>query len=188
IRGERLKVITNPINRGKGYSVKRGILVSKGEIVLFSDADLSTPIEELDKMLPWIDDKGYYVVIGSRALPDSIIEVSQPWYRQTMGKIFNLFVRAFVLKGFKDTQCGFKCFKREAALKIFNLQRLNRFTFDVEILLIAKRLGLKIKEVPVRWINSSESKVGIITGSLCMLWELLMIRIYDRKGFYPKTI
>ena len=122
-KDERLTVMRNPVNRGKGYSVKKGVLASRGDVILFSDADLSTPIEELDKMLPWFK-IGYDVVIGSRALPDSMVEVYQPWYRQAMGKIFNVLVRTFVLKGFKDTQCGFKCFTGDAAMKIFGIQRL----------------------------------------------------------------
>lgn len=183
IKDERLMIVENPVKKGKGYSVKRGVLISKGETILFSDADLSTPIEELERMLPCLD-KGYDIVIGSRSLPDSIIEISQPWYRHGMGKAFNILVRAFLLSGFKDTQCGFKCFKREAALKIFNLQRLSGFSFDVELLYIAKRFGLKIKELPVRWINSPDSKVGIIGGPVSMLMEILRIRFYDWKGYY----
>ena len=101
-----------------------------------------------------------------------------------MGKIFNLLVRTFILKGFKDTQCGFKCFKRGTALKVFNLQKINGFAFDVEILYIAKKVGLKIKDVPVRWVNSPESKVHIIKGPLSMLMELFKIRFFDWKGYY----
>lgn len=187
IKDDGLIIIKNPSNKGKGYSVKRGILTSKGEVMFFLDADLSTPIEELDKMLPWID-KGYDIVIGSRALSDSIIEVPQPWYRETMGKIFNILVRAFVLKGFRDTQYGFKCFKRGAALRVFNLQRLSGFAFDVETLLIARKFGFKIKEVPVRWINSPDSKVGIISGSVSMLIEVLKLRFYDIKGYYNEVL
>lgn len=187
VKDKRLKVIKNPINKGKGYSVKRGILASKGEVVLFSDADLSTPIEELDKMLLWIN-KGYDIVIGSRGLADSIIEAPQPWHRQTMGKLFNLLARLLVLDGFRDTQCGFKCFKRDAAVHIFSLQRLIGFTFDVEVLYIAKKIGLKIKDAPVRWINSPDSRVGIVSGSLSMLIELFKIRFYDWQGCYKKTI
>ena len=185
IKNERLRVIKNPVNQGKGYSVKKGALASNGEIILFSDADLSTPIEELDKMIPWLNE-GYDIVIGSRALPESAIEIRQSCYREIMGKTFNLLVRTFVLKGFKDTQCGFKCFKRETALKVFNLQKINGFAFDVEILLIAKRLGLKIKDVQVRWINAPESKVHLIRGSFSMLWELFKIKFYEWKHI-PKS-
>jgi dolichyl-phosphate beta-glucosyltransferase len=180
IKGDRLVIIKNPVNMGKGYSVKNGILSSKGEILLFSDADLSTPIEELDKILLWIE-KGYDIVIGSRALPESIIEMPQRWLRHTMGKIFNFLVQVFIINGFKDTQCGFKCFKREAAMRIFELQKLSGFAFDVEILLIARRFGFNIKEAPVRWMNSPKSKVHIIKGSLSMLMELFKILYYWKR-------
>ena len=187
IRDERLTVIKNPINQGKGYSVKKGVLASNGEVILFSDADLSTAIEELDKMLLWINND-YDIVIGSRALPESIIAVNQPWYRQTMGRIFNLLVRTFILKGFKDTQCGFKCFKREAAIKVFNLLQLTGFAFDVEILFVARRFGLKIKELPVKWINSPESKVHLVKGSLSMFLELFKIIYYDWRRYYNQVL
>ena len=183
IKNNSLTVIKNHLNQGKGYSVKRGVLSSTGNVLLFSDADLSTPIEELDKMLLWID-KGYDIVIGSRALPESIIETRQPWYRQLMGKTFNLLVQSLVLKGFNDTQCGFKCFTRESALRVFTLQRLTGFAFDVEILYIAQKCSFKIKEQPVRWINSPESKVRLLKGPLSMILELLKIRFYDWKGYY----
>ena len=183
IKNNSLTVIKNHLNQGKGYSVKRGVLSSTGNVLLFSDADLSTPIEELDKMLLWID-KGYDIVIGSRALPESIIETRQPWYRQLMGKTFNLLVQSLVLKGFNDTQCGFKCFTRESAFRVFTLQRLTGFAFDVEILYIAQKCSFKIKEQPVRWINSPESKVRLLKGPLSMILELLKIRFYDWKGYY----
>lgn len=183
IKNNSLTVIKNHLNQGKGYSVKRGVLSSMGKVILFSDTDLSVPIEELDKMLLWID-RGYDIVIGSKRLPDSIIEVSQPWYRQLMGKTFNLLVQSLVLKGFKDTQCGFKCFTRESALQVFGLQRLTGFAFDVEILYIAQKCGFKIKEQPVRWKNSPESKVHLLKGPLSMMLELLKIRFYDWKGYY----
>ena len=186
IKNERLTVIKNPVNQGKGYSVKKGVLASNGEVILFSDADLSTPIEEFDKMLPWLN-KGYDIVIGSRALPESVIEIRQPWHREIMGKTFNTLVRTLGLSRFRDTQYGFKCFKRETALKVFNLQKINGFAFDVEILLIAEWLGLKVKEVPVVWINSPESKVHLIKGSLSMLLELFKIRFFEWKGHYSQV-
>jgi len=183
IKNNSLTVIKNHLNQGKGYSVKRGVLSSKGKVLFFSDADLSASIEDLDKMLLWID-RGYDIVIGSRMLPESIIEVRQPLHRELMGKIFNLLVQSFVLKGFKDTQCGFKCFKRESALQVFSLQRLAGFAFDVEILYIAQKCGFKIKEQPVRWTNSPASKVHLLKGSLSMILELLKIRLYNWKGYY----
>ncbi len=179
---KRLSCYRNPVNRGKGYSVRRGMLEAKGEVVLFSDADLSTPIEELKKMLLCIDD-GFDVVIGSRALPGSVIELYQPWYRVLLGKFFNLVVSIFVLNGFKDTQCGFKCFKKEAAFSIFKMQSIDGFAFDVESLLIANRLGFKIKEVPVRWKNAADSKVKILSGSVRVFIDLFKIKLLDWTSF-----
>lgn len=180
IINDKVVIIRNPVNQGKGSSVRRGVLASCGEIILFSDADLSADIAEMDKLLPWLN-KGYDVVIGSRAAADSTIGLRQPWHRVLMGKTFNLLVRAFILKGFRDTQCGFKCFKRDAAMKIFNLQRLSGFAFDVETLFIADRLGFKIKEAGVVWKNSPESKVHLVKGSLSMLLDLFKIRFYHGK-------
>lgn len=180
---ERLRIIKNETNRGKGYSVRTGVLASKGDLILMTDADLSTPIEELEKMLPWLEN-GYDIVIGSRALQRSLIEVPQPWYRSVMGRVFNFLVQKITLKGFKDTQCGFKCFTKGAAAQIFALQRIDGFAFDVEVLLIAAKLGFKIKEVPVRWVNSPQSSVNIFTGSASMFYELLKIRFFDWRGYY----
>jgi len=175
----RISVIRNSSNRGKGYAVRRGVLDAAGEVVLFSDADLSTPIEELDRMLVWMD-RGYDVVIGSRAAAGAFIELYQPWYRVALGKAFNLLVRAFLLDGFEDTQCGFKCFRREAGRAVFSRTRINGFAFDVEALLIARRLGCRIKEMPVRWRNSPESKVSVVGGSLGIFTDLVRIKLYDR--------
>jgi dolichyl-phosphate beta-glucosyltransferase len=183
IEESRLSIIVNRDNRGKGYTVKKGILASKGEAILFSDADLSTPIEELKGMLELIKG-GWDIVIGSRGLRESKLIKPQPWYRQLMGRLFNLIVRTLILKGFRDTQCGFKCYRREAALAIFPFQRINGFTFDVETLYLASRLGLKINEHPVSWINSPESKVRLFGGSFSMLIELLKIIYYDIIGLY----
>ena len=144
LEGGRLTIIKNHTNCGKGYSVKSGILRSKGEIILFCDADLSTPIEELEKVLVFIN-SGWDIVIGSRALPDSDIQVRQRWYREIMGKAFNFIVRSFILDGFKDTQCGFKCYRREAALAVFGWQKIKRFAFYVESIYIARKMGFRIK-------------------------------------------
>src|SRR4030042_3117215 len=170
-----IKILRNRKNMGKGFSVKRGVLESRGDYVLFSDADLSTPIEEIEKFFPHFN-KGYDIVIGSRALKDSQILLKQPWYRKNMGKIFNLLVRLFIIKGIKDTQCGFKCFRKEVAHKIFSLQRLNGFCFDVEILYIAKSLGYKIKEVPIIWLHCLHSRVAIFMYSICMFFDLFKIK------------
>ena len=175
-------LLQNKENRGKGYSIKKGMLTARGEHILFSDADLSTPIEEIEKLLPWFD-KGYDVVIGSRALPQSNIIIHQPFYRETMGRIFNAFVQLLTIKGIKDTQCGFKCFRRKVAHKIFNKQTVKGFSFDVEVLYIAYKLGYSIKEVPINWYNSPITTVNALTDSFKMLVDLLRIRLKKYKKF-----
>jgi dolichyl-phosphate beta-glucosyltransferase len=174
---ENLKIISYPINKGKGYALRQGVLASTGSAVLLSDADLSAPIEELDKLLPLISSREYDVAIGSRALETSRIIIKQPWWRQSMGKSFNRFVKLIVLDGFNDTQCGFKLFSKETASSLFNNARINRFAYDVEILVLAKNKGCRILEVPVRWINSPDSKVHPIFDSLKMLFDLIRIRL-----------
>ncbi len=175
-----LLILKNKSNKGKGYSIKKGILKSKGEIVIFTDADLSTPIEEMDKLTNWLNN-GYQIAIGSRALPGSEIKRYSTWYRQLMGKIFNKIIRLILNLDYHDTQCGFKCFQRDAAQKIFKSLKISRFSFDVEILFIAKQLGLKVKEVPVCWYNSPESKVQLLKDSSMMFWDVLRIRFSKIK-------
>lgn len=179
----RLKVLRNPKNMGKGYAVRHGMLKGRGQYLLFSDSDLSTPIQELDAFLRQ-HQKGYPIVIGSRALKDSIIEVSQPWYRVFMGKTFNLIVRLMFWTRIKDTQCGFKSFTRQAAREVFTRQTVWGFGFDVEVLFIARKLGYKICEYPVRWINSPDTRVHALKDSMKMFWELLKIRwrLFKLKG------
>jgi dolichyl-phosphate beta-glucosyltransferase len=162
-------------NRGKGHAVKEGVLAAAGEVILFSDADLSTPIEEFEKFLPWLE-WGDDVIIGSRALKESDVRIHQNPLRQTMGKLFNVLVRLFVLGGIRDTQCGFKAFKRPAALDLFSRLETEGFAFDVEILTLARRLDYRIREVPVVWKNSPPSRVRIMAGSARMLRELWRIR------------
>lgn len=177
-----LKIISYPNNKGKGYALRQGVLASKGESVLVSDADLSTPIEELSFMLPLISGREYDIVIGSRALnPETIIK-KQPWWRQGMGKIFNRIVRLLVLEGFKDTQCGFKLFSGEAARNLFKNARVDRFAYDVEILALAKKRSYRVMEVPVRWLNSPDSKVNPIFDSLQMIFDLVKIRLRIGKA------
>ncbi len=180
---DRISVIDRKTNMGKGFSVKEGCLNAKGEYVIFTDADLSTPIEEVEKLLKWLKDS-YDIAIGSRGLKESDIKIHQPWYRETMGKIFNLFVQILVMRGIKDSQCGFKGFKKEVAQKIFRKQTINGFGFDVEILYIARKFGYRIKEVPVRWLNRKESRVNPLIHSIQMLTDLIRIRFLDRKGTY----
>ncbi len=174
-----LKLVRSSQNQGKGFSVREGILRACGDVVLFSDADLSTPIEELDKLLPWLD-WGYEIVIGSRGLKESVILVRQPFYREYMGKIFNLLVRLIAIPGIKDTQCGFKLFRGDVAREVFLRQKTKGFGFDVEILYIAQKLGYRIKEVPIRWKNDARSRVNPILDSANMFCDLLRVRFLHR--------
>ena len=173
----------NQSNRGKGYAIRCGIQEARGEVLLFSDADFSTPIEEFPKLAEYLQ-SGYDVAIGSRSLPESNVEVHQAWYREGMGKIFNLLVRMIVLRGFIDTQCGFKCARRERVLPLLPLMAVDGFCYDVEFLFLAKKAGLKIMEVPVTWINDPVSKVDILKDSTRMFLDLLWIRFRDWFGQY----
>lgn len=178
-----VRCIRNPKNMGKGFSVKLGMVNAKYDPILFMDSDLNTPIEETKKLLDAMHE-GYDVVIGSRNIEGSNIIVKQPKYRQLLGKAFPIIVKTAVLPDFKDTQCGFKMFTRDAARKIFPRQTLRRFAFDVEVLFIAKKLNLKIKEIPVTWISKEGSKVSPIKDSISMLRETMKIRYNDAKGKY----
>ena len=172
------QLMENIKNVGKGFSIARGMIKASGDIVLFSDADLSTPIEEVEKLLPWFA-QGYDVVIGSRKLAESEVE-KKPWYRDAMSLLFNLAVQAISVPGIKDTQCGFKAYRREAAHNIALLQRIYGFGFDVEHLYIARKQGFKIKEVAVKWEHMDGSKVDPIKDSIRMFTDLLKIRWLHR--------
>ena len=163
-------------NHGKGYAIRLGVKSSAGDIILVSDADLSTPIEEVEKLLSSYDE-GYDIVIGSRALEESDIAVRQPWWREIMGKTFNKFVRFLFAVDFKDTQCGFKLFRGERGREIFRRATIDRFAYDVEVLFLARKAGVRIKEVPIRWMNSPASKVNPVTDSLQMLKDLIKLRL-----------
>jgi dolichyl-phosphate beta-glucosyltransferase len=177
----RVRVVRQPRNRGKGAAVRRGVLESRGRHVLFMDADLATPVEELDTLFMWAN-RGNAVVIGSRGLPDSDIRERQPRMRELMGRVFNLLVRSALLGGFKDTQCGFKLFERSAARELFSRQKLDGFAFDVEVLLLAKDLGYQIAEVPVVWYHAPNSKVAPVTDSTRMLGDLIKLRLDRLRG------
>jgi dolichyl-phosphate beta-glucosyltransferase len=179
----RITVLKNEKNLGKGASVKRGVLAAQYDWVLFSDADLSTPIEELEKFFPLMKQK-VDVIIGSRALVQSHIIKKQNIIRRNMGRIFNFLVQLLLIRGITDTQCGFKCFKREAAQKLFCLQRLARFSFDVEILYLAKLFQFRIEQVPIAWINRPQSRVNVVSDSLNMLADLFRIRWNSLRGIY----
>jgi len=175
---------------GKGYALRTGVAASSGNLVLISDADLSTPIEEILKLLPLVSKKQYHAAIGSRAMAQSNVVKKQPWWRQGMGRIFNKFVHIVVLDAFKDTQCGFKLFDGNTARRLFREAHINRFAYDVEILALAISMGLKVCEVPIKWINAPGSKVHPIRDSLQMLKDLVKIRFslgYVHKNL-PKTL
>jgi len=179
-----LRLVRNPGNRGKGYSIRHGFAESRGRRVLMSDADLSTPIEEIHKLLPFLVSKGYGGAIGSRAVDRSTVEVPQGWLRRTMGKTFNRLVRMLTGLPFRDTQCGFKLLDREAFLPIFRVARVDRFSYDVEILMLARRRGIGIAEIPVIWRNSPQSKVNFARDSVQMLGDIVRMVIREKTGGY----
>ncbi len=179
-----LRVVSNGVNRGKGFSVRHGALEARGRIVLFTDADLSAPIEEADKLLAALATAD--VAIGSRALDRSLIEVHESLFREFAGIIFNKIVRIILLLPFVDTQCGFKAFLRERCHILFEQQRIERFGFDPELLFLAKRHGLCTVEIPVRWAHSPATRVHMLRDSVIMFLEVLQIRWNALDGRYPK--
>lgn len=176
-----LKVISQPRNKGKGAAVRKGFAEAAGELIIFNDADGSSPIEEIEKLIEKIQN-GYDVAIGSRALKTS--DVDDLWYRRIMGITFNTLIGIFVIYDFKDTQCGFKLFKRDCAKNIFNQLHLNGFSFDVEILFLAKKLGYKIAEVPISWHCVAGSKINLFVDSPLMFMDILKIRLMYILGKY----
>ncbi len=185
IRG--LKAVESPIQHSKGAAVRHGMLLGQGTYRLFMDADNATSIDHFDRMVPHFK-AGYGVVICSRALKESKMDPAQPIYRQIPGKIGNLIIQLLVLPGIWDTQCGFKAFTAETAEQIFRLSRIDGWGFDVEILALAKRFGYRIKEVPVHWVNSLESTVGV-SAYITTLLDTLKIRWWLWLNSYqiPKT-
>jgi len=176
-----LKLIHLPINQGKGFAVRTGMMEAKGRLVLMSDADLSTPIEELEKLVQAIE-QGADVAVGSRRAKGAVLLKHQSWFRQNIGLAFGFFTRMIVPTGVLDTQCGFKCFKREASKKLFSLQKSTGFAFDLEILALAKKLGFGIKEVPIKWKNSESSKVKPFRHLPAVVKEVIKIRINLWRG------
>lgn len=179
-----LRLLKNPGNRGKGYSVRHGIQEARGRIVLFTDADLSAPIEEADKLFAAL--AMHDIAIGSRAIDRRLIQVHQPWTREWAGIIFNRIVRVVLGLKIEDTQCGFKVFNRERSQIIFNQQRVERFGFDPELLFLAKRHGLSVAEVPVRWSNDPGTQVSLWYGIRAMFLEVAAIRWNEILGRYPR--
>ena len=172
-----------PGNRGKGYSVRNGMLHARGDICLFTDADLSSPIAEAQKLFDAIA-AGADIAIGSRWLRADLQTERQPLYRQVFGRIYNLVLRIFLGLNFVDTQCGFKAFRREAAQRIFPLQRIERWGFDPEILFLARRLGFSVKEVPVVWAHSEGTRLNPFRDGVRMFGEVLRIRWNSIVGAY----
>jgi len=196
-RHPRVTLIRNE-HCGKGYAVRTGMLAARGHIVLFSDADLSTPIQEIENLLPWFE-RGYGIVIGSREGAGAR-RIKEPFYRHLMGRVFNAIVRLLTVRGINDTQCGFKAFRGDVARDVFTRMKLygeeaRRVTgsmvtgFDVEVLFIGQKSGVKIKEVPVEWRYGNESKVNPLKDSWRLFRDTLMVRWNDWRGKYalPKN-
>ena len=181
-----VKLLQNPGNRGKGYSVRHGMLQAQGEILLFSDADLSSPIAEAEKLFAAID-AGADVAIGSRWLKTELQLRRQPLYRQLLGRVFNLALRLILGLQFEDTQCGFKAFTRNAAHTLFPLQKIERWGFDPELLYLAKRLHLRVVEVPVAWAHREGTRINPLRDGMRMFAEMLQIRWNGLRGEYRAT-
>ncbi len=178
-----LRLIENTCNRGKGYSVRNGILQARGAVVMFTDADLSAPIEEAELLFAAIE-KGADVAIGSRWLDRSRQTLQQPLYRRFFGRCFNGLTRLVMNLPVADTQCGFKAFRREAAQTIFLRQRIERWGFDPEILYIALRMGMNVREVAVTWGHDDRSRISYLKDGLRMIQDLLLVRFYSLAGYY----
>ncbi|MBL8227504.1 MAG: glycosyltransferase family 2 protein [Bryobacterales bacterium] len=178
-----LKLISNPGNRGKGYAVRNGMLNSKGAWCLFTDADLSSPIEEFAKLLDAALSTSADVAFGSRAINRTLVTIRQSPFREFSGRVFNIIVRLLTGLSHQDTQCGFKLYSATAARQIFRRQRLHGFGFDVEDLFLASLLGFRSVEVPVRWANVEGTRVGMVSG-LRAFMDLVLIRLYAIRGCY----
>lgn len=178
-----VRVVRYEHNRGKGYATREGVNASHGEVCLVYDADASTPIEEIERVWPEME-RGMSVVIGSRALPDSDVEVPQPRHRRIMGRVYNLLLRALGLTKFRDTQCGFKAFDRAVCDRVFPRLVIDGFGADCELLVAAELLGFRIVEIPVRWINSTDTRVRPFRHTLAMIGEVLRVRARAWQGAY----
>jgi len=182
-RAPAVRLLSNPGNRGKGFSVRHGMLEARGEWRLFTDADLSSPIDEFDKLLAAAEKTRAEIAFGSRAVDRKLVSVRQSVFRELSGRFFNLVMRAVTGLPHKDTQCGFKLYRAAAAKEVFRRQRLDGFGFDVEDLFIAKELGLNVVETPVRWANAEGTKVKLGHG-LEAFWDLAVVRWNGLRGRY----
>ncbi len=182
-----IRLLENPGNRGKGYSVRNGMLHARGDVMLFTDTDLSSPIYEADKLFAAIRN-GADVAIGSRWLQRQLQTERQPLMRQLYGRLFNFGLRIVLGLGFRDTQCGFKAFTREAAQIIFPRQHIERWGFDPEILFLAKKFKLRTDEVPVEWAHDHRSKISPLRDGLRMGSEVLQVRWNDIRGRYEQPL
>lgn len=179
------KLLKNEINKGKGHAVKRGISDARGEYALFMDADNSTSIDELDKFLPYLEE-GYDVAIASRRLKDSVVEEPQPLLRSKMGQFYILLSRLILKLNLSDFNCGFKVYNIKSSRFIFDLQTMNDWSFDVELLFLINKYGLRLKEIPVRWVHKSGSKVRPVKDALKSFISVLRIKLNDMKHRYEK--
>ena len=184
----RTSVISYKSNLGKGRAVRLGLLAARGDVALFSDADLSTPITEAPKLVDPIVNGQFDVTFGSRALERKLIGVHQPWRREQGGRVFNLAVRLATGLPFWDTQCGFKAFRMSVCRPLVEAATVDRFGFDVELLYLAFRAGLNLKEIPVRWDHNEGSKINLVSDSFKMLSEVGLIRQQARRGVYDSAI
>jgi glycosyltransferase involved in cell wall biosynthesis len=186
-RNPMVRLLENPGNRGKGYTVRNGVLHANGDIILFTDADLSSPIQESRKLFAALD-KGADVTFGSRWLQAELQTERQPLYRQVFGRIFNLLLRIILGLKYKDTQCGFKAFSRKAAHQIFSRQMIDRWGFDPEILFLAEKFGFNVAEVPVEWAHDDRSKINPVVDGFKMFTEMLRVRWADLSGKYDRGV
>lgn len=186
-RSPTVRLLENPGNRGKGYTVRNGMLGAAGQVLLFTDADLSSPIEEAGKLFHAIESGATDIAIGSRYLDRDLQTRKQPLYRRLLGRAFNAALRVILGLSYVDTQCGFKAFSRAAALEVFPRMKIERWGFDAEILFLARRYGLRVAEVAVEWAHDHRSKINPIRDGVRMLLELLRIRVNSILGKYDKA-
>jgi dolichyl-phosphate beta-glucosyltransferase len=174
------------MHRGKGHAVRAGMLEARGEYLFLADSDLAMPIDEVPKFLP-PNNENYDIAIASREVAGAV-RYGEPFFRHFIGRVFNWIVRLLAVKGISDTQAGFKCFRRHAARKLFSLQTIDGWGFDVEILMVAQRYGMKIVEVPIHWYHNNDSRVRPVYDAYRMFSEVLKIRANARSGIYERRV